>query len=381
MIIAHLSDLHLGYRAYTRTTPNGVNQREADVASAVTRAFEAVALARPDLVLIAGDVFHSVRPSNGAIAEAFRALSRLTARLEGAPIVVIAGERDTPRSSDTTSILDLFREIPGVHVATDRIERFDLPGIDAEVVAAPHAALLGGAAPLPSPRVSGRMAVLVAHAAVRGALAGGTTAEDGVAALDLEGLLAAGWDYVGLGHHPHFHEIARAVVYSGSLERTSGDPWSDTGVNRGFVLHDTATGVTELRPVGGRPVVDLPRLSAEGRSPAELSAAIHALAREAGDELNGALVRLVVTDLPRQQVREIDQEPLRAIRSRALHFVLDARPPARPGASVRIRGVSLEQQVEEFLGGGWTLTMEGIDREQLVGLARGYLRRAEERAG
>ena len=379
MIIAHLSDLHLGYRAYTRTTPEGVNQREADVASAVARAFEAVAQARPDLVLIAGDLFHSVRPSNGAIAEAFRALSRLATRLAGCPIVVVAGERDTPRSSDTTSILDLFSEIPGVHVATDRVERFELSAIRAEVVAAPHAALLDGPVPLPGPREPGRAAVLVAHAAVRGALSGEQAPSAGVATVDLEELLAAGWDYVALGHHPHFLEVAPGVAYSGSLERTSGDPWSDTGITRGFILHDTVTGDTALRPVAGRSVVDLPRLSAEGLSAADLSAAIARMARAAGAELNGALVRLVITDLPRQKVRELDQEPLRAIRTRALHFVVDARPPERTGASVRIRGVSLEQQVEEFLGGAWTLTMEGIDREHLVELARGYLRRAEER--
>lgn len=380
MIIAHLSDLHLGYRAYTRSTPTGVNQREADVASSATRAFEAVEQAAPDLVLIAGDLFHSVRPSNGAIAEAFRALSRLTARLHGTPVVIVAGERDTPRSSDTTSILDLFREIPGVHVATDRVERIVLPALDAEVVAAPHAALLGGSAPLPSPRPAGRAAVLVAHAAVHDDRVGDAVASDGVGTLGLEALRAAGWTYVALGHHQHFLELAPGVVYSGSLERTSGDPWSDVGVARGFVLHDTVTGVTELHEVAGRRVVELPRLSAQGRSSQELSAAIAALAREAGDALNGALVRLVVTDLPRQQVREIDPESLRAIRSRALHFVLDARAPVRGSATVRIRGVSLEQQVEEFLGGGWSLTMDGVERERLVELARGYLRRAAERS-
>ena len=75
MKIAHLADLHLGYRAYHRSTSRGVNQREADVADAVRRAVAQVAELRPDLVLIAGDVFHAVRPSNTAIAEASSASS------------------------------------------------------------------------------------------------------------------------------------------------------------------------------------------------------------------------------------------------------------------------------------------------------------------
>src|SRR5690348_15660853 len=89
--IAHLADLHLGYRAYHRSTPRGMNQREADVADAFRRAVAQVAELGPDLVVIAGDVFHTVRPSNTAIAEAFRQLSVLTGRLPGVPVVMIAG--------------------------------------------------------------------------------------------------------------------------------------------------------------------------------------------------------------------------------------------------------------------------------------------------
>ena len=38
MRIAHLSDVHLGYRAYSRTNEHGVNQREHDVLQAFRRA-------------------------------------------------------------------------------------------------------------------------------------------------------------------------------------------------------------------------------------------------------------------------------------------------------------------------------------------------------
>ena len=70
MKIAHLADLHLGYRAYHRITSRGVNQREADVAEAFRRAVARVVEARPDLVLVAGDIFHTVRPTNTALPTA-----------------------------------------------------------------------------------------------------------------------------------------------------------------------------------------------------------------------------------------------------------------------------------------------------------------------
>ncbi|HEU4990688.1 MAG TPA: metallophosphoesterase, partial [Gemmatimonadaceae bacterium] len=64
MRVVHLSDLHLGFRQYQRLTPLGANQREADVALTFKRTVDRVIALHPDLVVIAGDVFHSVRPTN-----------------------------------------------------------------------------------------------------------------------------------------------------------------------------------------------------------------------------------------------------------------------------------------------------------------------------
>ena len=71
MRLAHLADLHLGFRQFHRQTPQGTNQREEDVAAAFRVALDDVIAARPDLVLLAGDLFHSVRPTNPAILTSF----------------------------------------------------------------------------------------------------------------------------------------------------------------------------------------------------------------------------------------------------------------------------------------------------------------------
>jgi exonuclease SbcD len=68
MRIAHLSDVHLGYRAYSRTNEHGMNQREHDVLQAFGRALRAILRAAPDLVLITGDLFHSVRRPTPALS-------------------------------------------------------------------------------------------------------------------------------------------------------------------------------------------------------------------------------------------------------------------------------------------------------------------------
>ncbi|MFL5640121.1 MAG: exonuclease SbcCD subunit D, partial [Gemmatimonadaceae bacterium] len=87
MRLVHLADIHLGFRQYQRQTPAGINQREADVATSLRRVIDTVIELRPDLVLIAGDVFHTVRPTNPAIVHAFLQFSRLMQMLPDATVV------------------------------------------------------------------------------------------------------------------------------------------------------------------------------------------------------------------------------------------------------------------------------------------------------
>src|SRR5688572_20818190 len=133
MLLAHLADLHLGYRAYHRLVQGGINARERDVALAFRKALDQVIALQPDCVLVAGDVFHTVRPSNAAIADAFRQFSRLKAGLPNAPVIIIAGNHDSPRSVETGSILRLFAEIPGVHVIDQDTRTFFFEPLDLAV--------------------------------------------------------------------------------------------------------------------------------------------------------------------------------------------------------------------------------------------------------
>ena len=167
MKIAHIADPHLGIRQYHRQTPAGINQREADVAQAFRLTVDAVIEARPDAVVVAGDLFHSVRPTNAAIVFAFRQFQRLHEALPGAPVILIAGNHDTPRSTETGSILRLFEEV-GVDVAADEPRRFAYPALDLSVLAIPHQALLGGTRPLLKPEGAERYQVMVLHGEVEG---------------------------------------------------------------------------------------------------------------------------------------------------------------------------------------------------------------------
>jgi exonuclease SbcD len=163
MRLVHLSDLHLGFRQYQRLTPTGINQREADVAAAFKRAIDATIALRPDVVVVAGDVFHTVRPSNPAIVLAFAQFSKLRQALPHAPVIIVGGNHDQPRSSETGCILRLFTQL-GIEVAETAAKPLSFPELGLHVLAVPYTAEV--------PRLdhdpAARFNVLVLHGVYRG---------------------------------------------------------------------------------------------------------------------------------------------------------------------------------------------------------------------
>ena len=380
MKIAHLADLHLGYRAYHRSTSRGVNQREADVADAFRRAVAQVAALRPDLVLIAGDVFHAVRPSNTAIAEAFRQLSVLTERLPGVPVVMIAGNHDSPRSVDTGNILCLFREIENVHVVFEECRPVKLPDLDTTVLCMPHVSLSVDHRTVIEPDPKAKHNVLLLHAEVTDNEGEPRyRSEFGGAQVPESLVRPKAWTYVALGHHHMPAALAPNAWYAGAVERTSAFIWQEK-TPKGFLLFDTDTGRVDFQEVETRPLVDLPWIEAKGLSATEVDERIRGAVESLEGGIAGKIVRQVVTDVPRVVVREMNHRRVREWKAEALHFHLDPRPPEvrrRVPVGEPARRLSLKEQVESFLG-QWTPAREEIEKERLVAMGGEYIDRAAE---
>ena len=113
MRLVHLSDLHLGFRAYFHLE-RGWNRRERDIGAAFRAALEEAARLRPGLVLITGDVFDGPNPPSTAFLTLHRVLSRLRRRLPAVPVLIIAGERDSPRSPADPGPVAVLDSLPGV---------------------------------------------------------------------------------------------------------------------------------------------------------------------------------------------------------------------------------------------------------------------------
>lgn len=360
MLIAHLADAHLGFRQYQRQAAGGLNQREEDVATAFDTAVEDVIAARPDLVLVAGDLFHAVRPTNTAILLAFRGFQRLREALPESPVVLIAGNHDTPRSTEAGSILELLGEI-GVDVATGAARRLEYPALDLSVLAVPHAALFEVPRPVFAPSGSARRQVLMLHGEVEGLFPADRSAvEYGGALLDPAALSRGGWSYVALGHYHVTSEVAPRVWYSGSLDYVSPNPWGElreearTGLGgKGWLLVDPDSGAVLRRPVAGvRAVVDLPPVDASGMAAAELQSRIAARVAAVPGGIADRVVRLVVRGVPRAVARGLDHEAIRGWKAEALHFQLDLQPPRSvraEGSGSPGRRQTLPDLVEGFL--------------------------------
>ncbi|HET7601114.1 MAG TPA: DNA repair exonuclease [Gemmatimonadales bacterium] len=334
MKLAHIADPHLGVRQYHRQTPSGINQREADVANAFRAAVDDIIAARPDVVLVAGDLFHSVRPSNQAIVFAFRQVQRLREALPDAPVILIAGNHDTPRSTETGSILRLFAEL-GIEVAAEEARRLVYPALDLSVLAVPHQALVAAERPVLRPEGGERRQVLLLHGEVEGLFPADRSAVEYGGALVAPGELASGWSYVALGHYHVQHEVAPRVWYAGALEYVSPNLWGELederrlGVaGKGWLLADLEAGTVERRPVqAARRILDLEPVRAEGKAATAIDAEIAERVRGAPGGIADQIVRLRVFDVPRHVARELDHAAVRACKSEALHFHLDLRRP------------------------------------------------------
>jgi len=336
--LAHLADLHLGFRQYARQTPQGINQREADVAGAFRRALDDVIAARPDLIIIAGDLFHQVRPSNVAILDSFNQFHRLRVALPGVPVVLIAGNHDTPRSVETGSILRLFEAIDGVHAVTHDPRRLTFADLGCSVLCVPHGAWYGDVRPSLVPDPGAALNILVMHGELPGLFTKETPGvEFGGAQLDVDVLKQPGWDYVALGHHHVPMQVADNAWYAGALEYVTVNVWGEAGERgaanapgrKGWLLVEPGRPATvTFRPIAAaRRVIDLPAIHGTGLDAAAIDAEIAGRVAKVKGGIAGQVVRQLVWDVARPTARDLDHAAIRALKTEALHYHLDLRRP------------------------------------------------------
>ncbi len=373
MRIAHISDTHLGFRAYSRQDSTGLNQREVDVMRTFDLALASVGEADPDIVLHTGDFFDVVRPSNHSIVNAFRRVSAFQKMRRGKPLVIVAGNHETPKSLDAGCILRLFGTptgsgaIDGVFAVIDDGTSIRLPGL--ELLVLPTRGLHRKDEISLRPETSEPARVLAAH---------GLDASLGLGHADfsIEEFSPDEWSYVALGDYHVRKELGPRAAYSGSTDYTSSNIWEEIAHPKGWYLIDTESGsreFVEVRPV--RPAIDLEPIDGAGLSGAEIGQAMEARAPASSEP--EPIVRQKVIGVHPSARSEIPSSSIRELRLRFAHYRLDIQLAA-DGASkgVSAGGRSLEREWEEF--GSARELAPGIDRAAFIATGTNLLGEATD---
>lgn len=317
MIIAHLSDLHLGYRAYAHVE-QGRNVREADVSRVFHQAVEMVIELRPAAVVVAGDVFDRPEPPHSALVALAQGLQALRVALPDTPVLMVAGARDTPAPVADPGPLATFDTMSSVEAVTGTTRSVYYSQLGLNVTLVPHRAALQGPPPPVAPNPEARWNVLVGYGSADGG-------DEAMLALD-----PSDWDYVALGYEHRWRQVGGPVHYAGALERVGPTPWEEAAEEKGFLTCDLESGQVRFHAIHGRPVVSLASIPYESSRPERLRERVQEVLDEVPGGIDEKIVRIRIVGLPSDRL-DLLQGLLPEYRQRALHLEvqLDDEPIGR----------------------------------------------------
>jgi len=349
--IAALADLHLGYRQFPAVR-NGRNAREFDVLTTWGRIVDQIANERPDVVTIAGDVFHRSRVSNHAITGYLSGLNTIL-RHTDADIHIVQGNHEASRSAEVMCPNEIAETLRASHrlfthstadTFHDPAGRYMLTALPFETKRRPNFIFPVRGEGIPS--------ILVIHGAIRAP--GISKFYAGDRCPDINDL-ARHFDIICAGdlHDATVLENDHDCLafYSGSIDFTSTNFWAEDP-RKGWALVDaTAKTLAWKRPEPVRDVIDF---KCEDCTDAEaLNAYLAALLdtvsiKEAEVQ---PIVRVVVPRFARSERGGISHDLLKRLKAKCLHFQLDVRTEKPSGAgadSGAFRARSVRDMADEF---------------------------------
>jgi DNA repair protein SbcD/Mre11 len=375
MKILHVADTHLGYSAYRRVTEDGVNQREMDTYDAFKQFIDCTLKSKPDLVIHAGDLFDSVRPTNRAITFAIHQILRLSK--QEIPFVIIAGNHEHPKLKETGhifSILDHIENVYPIYNASYEIIPFEIDGNKITIHAIPQTTTkqefndnLKKLKPEPNTDYN----ILLAHGGVKG-IKEFSMNEFNELIIPTQ-YLKSNFDYMALGHYHKYVKVSENAFYSGSTECFT---FSDAGEQKGFIELELKDGKIKHNfiPLKNRPMIDSGPINCSNLSLDEVMKCIKKTIKEI--EPPGKVFRIILDGIPSHIYRGIDFSTIREQSSEAVHYEIKANVIKEGGskASETSKIDALANEFEVFLRG------QSIEeKETLLKLGLGYIQKIESR--
>lgn len=407
LLLAHLSDTHVGYRAYRAVAASGRNQREEDFVHAFHQACSDIIARDVPLVVHSGDVADTPTISFRLVKELRDGLRRLAGvRSDGTrrQVVVVAGNHDLPGSRHETCFLDLYDDIDGVHIITNEYRQVSFDRLVADGQADPalrgvivHAIDHDSLATVDFAQVvpqQGKVNILVTHGT-----AGGTELYKRCVGreytIPIE-VLQRPWSYGALGHwhkqgpvdvddpaaFGRIDPLRRGRIwYAGSTENSGLGDLADNGAERGYLLvridRRAAGGIPDVEPVTLpiRPMRRLDEVDATGLEPQQVQQALAAQLRELDSVAGvaGAVVAQRVVGCERALWSLVDVGAVRALAARALHHDLRLVPLSRDNQPVQ--AATVDHDVEHEIDEAAKRLLPAAQRAPAASRAKQHLRR------
>lgn len=366
MKILHMADTHIGYSAYNKLDENGYNQREMDVYQAFEQVVDFALKNTPDLILHAGDLFDSVRPSNRAISFVLEQLLKLSEA--GIPTVLISGNHSTPRLRETGSVFKVFEHIENVNLAySGRYQAFDFGGL--RVHALPHCVdkeVFDSEMKKMKPDKKSEYDLAMLHAGIVGLSV--FKMNEFNEQLASTNQLSKGFDYVALGHYHEHVKVSDNAVYAGSTERFG---FGEVGQAKGFVWFDLERDEWKFHKLKVRKMLDLRTIDCKRLASDDIANAVRNNLEKA--KIDGAMVRQNVVNISRQDYNLLDLTRIRKWASGSLSFELrfSMKDQEHKVASMTATFDTLEKEFVSYLA---KVSLEGLDRKALRAKGLEYLK-------
>lgn len=407
--IAHLSDLHLGYRDNSSLGRLGLDfikeapipLRELDGYKAWNEAITGIINDNVDAVVIAGDIGHEPNPSDRARAHMQAGLMRFAEA--GIPVYNITGNHDTNDVAGDVAFTENLH-LPMMKIYS-HAEPYVSYALNDDIVLhmvshhmyADNVEVMKKVKP-----VKGAINILTTHGSlIDPLLKERIRVNDTVREVVIpDYFLQANWDAMMLGH---IHERgfvgkeSNGIFYNGSLIRR-GFSDAEGSLGRGYTLWHIAedgTVTREMKTVRQRPQEDLPAINAEGLDSVALTEAILA---NLPDPSEGLEYDPAVAPILRQRIigaaptafATRDQAAITAASQHALSYALAPRAGNTADASAKkdkepeesvLKPGGLEATYHAWKGKSDTLNsiQDENERTRVASLAESYLRRGEEK--
>jgi exonuclease SbcD len=373
MRILHCADTHLGYSAYRKTTDEGVNQREMDLYDAFSQCIDYAVKTKPDVVLHAGDLFDSVRPTNRAITVAVQQILRLSK--ENIPFVVISGNHETPKLKETGNIFTIFEHLNHVYpIHKNQYEAISLDINDESICihAVPQCQ-----SPKEFEKNFNKIIVdkaadynlLLAHGAVAG-IKEFKMNEFNEMFIPLQKLKEK-FDYIALGHYHQFTKLQENAFYAGSTEHLS---FTEANLQKGFLQVDLGHTLTHrFIPLNVRVMIDPPPIDC---STLQIDQILQQMKQTIQTfDPNDKIIRIRLENIPSHIQRGIDFRQVRDLVKPAVHFEIKTSSVKHDASSIHhgYTLTSLADEFEKFLS-----TQQYTEKKMLLHLGLHYINKFEE---